>query len=234
MVRAETKWKLGPAFAIATAMMGALSSLARAADYPERDIHVVVPFAAAGTTDIVTRILFDEISRSIGRTVIVDNRPGAGGNIGVDQVTKSQPDGYTLIVADPTTSLAANVTLFPNLKFHPVRDLTPAGGFGITGAAVIVTNSLPAKSLQEFVALARSKPNQLLYGSTGNGSPGHLSGELLSRLLGIETVHVAYRNGAQGTTDLLTGRIHFWVAPIPTRLEQIRGGPAAGLGSCGE
>jgi tripartite-type tricarboxylate transporter receptor subunit TctC len=224
MVRAETNRKLGPALAIATAMMSALSSLARAADYPERDIRVVVPFAAAGTTDIVTRILFDEISRSVGRTVIVDNRPGAGGNIGVDQVTKSQPDGYTLVVADPTTSLAANVTLFPNLKFHPVRDLAPAGGFGITGAAVIVTNSLPARTLQEFVALARSKPKQLLYGSTGNGSPGHLSGELLSRLLGIETVHVPYRNGAQGTTDLLTGRIHFWVAPIPTRLEQIRAG----------
>ena len=222
MVRAVTKRKLGLALAIATTMMGALSSLARAADYPERDIRVVVPFAAAGTTDIVTRILFDAISRSIGRTVIVDNRPGAGGNIGVDQVTKSQPDGYTLVVADPTTSLAANVTLFPNLKFHPVRDLTPAGGFGITGAAIIVTNSLPARTLQEFVALAKSKPKQLLYGSTGNGSPGHLSGALLSRLLGIETVHVPYRNGAQGTTDLLTGRIHFWVAPIPTRLEQIR------------
>lgn len=185
---------------------------------------MVVPFAAAGTTDIVTRIVFDEIARSTGRTIVVDNRPGAGGNIGVEQVAKSAPDGYTLVVADPTTSLPANVTLFPNLKFHPLRDLVPAGGFGFTGSAVIVTNALPVKALQEFVTLARSKPRQLLYGSTGNGSPGHLSGELLSRLLGIEAVHVPYRNGAQGTTDLLTGRIHFWVAPIPTRLEQIRAG----------
>jgi tripartite-type tricarboxylate transporter receptor subunit TctC len=219
---AKPKRKL--ALAIAAAMIGALSSPTRAADYPERDIRVVVPFAAAGTTDIVTRILFEEMSRSIGRTVIVDNRPGAGGNIGIEQVAKSQPDGYTLVVADPTTSLAANVTLFPNLKFHPVRDLAPAGGFGFTGAAVIVTNSLPAKTLAEFAVLAKSRPNELLYGSTGNGSPGHLSGALLSRLLGIETVHVPYRNGAQGTTDLLTGRIHFWVAPIPTRLEQITAG----------
>ena len=194
------------------------------ADYPEREIRVVVPFAAAGTTDIVTRILFEEISRSLGRTIIVDNRPGAGGNIGVEQVAKSLADGYTLVVADPTTSLAANVTLFPNLKFNPVRDLIPAAGFGFTGAAIIVTNSLPANTLQQFAALARNKPRELLYGSTGNGSPGHLSGELLSRLLGIAAVHVPYRNGAQGTTDLLTGRIHFWVAPIPTRLEQIRAG----------
>jgi len=224
MVGAGRKRRIGLAFAVAAATMGALLSPTRAADYPERDIRVVVPFAAAGTTDIVTRILFEEISRSMGRTVIVDNRPGAGGNIGVEQVAKSEPDGYTIVVADPTTSLAANVTLFPNLKFNPVRDLAPAGGFGFTGAAVIVTNSLPAKSLPELAALAKSKPRQLLYGSTGSGSPGHLSGALLSRLLGIETVHVPYRNGAQGTTDLLTGRIHFWVAPIPTRLEQIRAG----------
>jgi tripartite-type tricarboxylate transporter receptor subunit TctC len=214
---------LAIAFAAAAAMIAATAS-PRAADYPEREIRVVVPFAAAGTTDIVTRILFNEISRSLGRNIIIDNRPGAGGNIGLDQVAKSAPDGYTLVVADPTTSLPANVTLFPDLKFHPVRDLTPAAGFGFTGAAVIVTNSLPVSSFAEFVALARSRPKQLLYGSTGNGSPGHLNGELLSRRLGIETVHVPYRNGAQGTTDLLTGRIQFWVAPIPTRLEQIRQG----------
>jgi tripartite-type tricarboxylate transporter receptor subunit TctC len=224
---------LGPIFAIAAAAMGALSLPAYATDYPERNIHVVVPFAAAGTTDIVTRILFDEISRSMGTTVIVDNRPGAGGNIGMDQVAKSEPDGYTLVVADPTTSLPANVTLFPNLKFHPVRDLTPVAGFGFTRAAVIVTDSLPARTFPEFIALAKSKPKQLFYGSTGNGSPGHLNGELLARLVGIEPVHVPYRNGAQGTTDLLTGRIHFWVAPIPTRLNEIRDGRLRALAVAG-
>jgi tripartite-type tricarboxylate transporter receptor subunit TctC len=229
----ESGRHLGRILAIAAAIIGALSLPLRAADYPERNIRVVVPFSAAGTTDIVTRILFDEISRSMGRTIIVDNRPGAGGNIGMDQVAKSEPNGYTLVVADPTTSLPANVTLFPNLKFHPVRDLAPVAGFGFTRAAVIVTDSLPAKTFQEFVALARSKPKQLLYGSTGNGSPGHLNGELLSRLVGIEAVHVPYRNGAQGTTDLLTGRIHFWVAPIPTRLNEIREGRLRALAVAG-
>jgi tripartite-type tricarboxylate transporter receptor subunit TctC len=224
---------LGLIFAIAAAMTGARLPPTHAADYPERSIRVVVPFAAAGTTDIVTRILFDQVSRSIGSNVIVDNRPGAGGNIGIEQVAKSEPDGYTLVVADPTTSLPANVTLFPNLKFHPVRDLQPVAGFGVTRAAVIVTDSLPAKTFREFVALARSKPNQLLYGSTGNGSPGHLNGELLSRLAGIETVHVPYRNGAQGTADLLIGRIHFWVAPIPTRLNEIRDGRLRALAVAG-
>jgi tripartite-type tricarboxylate transporter receptor subunit TctC len=135
---------------VPAAVIAATTLSLPAADYPDREIRVVVPFAAAGTTDIVTRILFNEISRSLGRNIIIDNRPGAGGNIGLDQVAKSAPDGYTLVVADPTTSLPANVTLFPDLKFHPVRDLTPAGGFGFTGAAVIVTNSLPASPCFPF------------------------------------------------------------------------------------
>jgi tripartite-type tricarboxylate transporter receptor subunit TctC len=206
---------------------------AKSEEYPERAIRVVVPFAAAGTTDIVTRILFDRIAKSVGQPVVVDNRPGAGGNIAVDQVAKSAPDGYTLIVADPSSSLPANVTLFPNLTFNPARDLAPVALFGVTGAALIVTNSLPANSLKEFVALAKSKPGELLYGSTGNGSPGHLNGARLSGVLGIQTVHVPYRIGSQGTTDLLTGRIHFWVAPIPTRLEQVKAGQLRVLATAG-
>ena len=206
------------------ALAGIAASGAAAGEYPERNIRVVVPFAAAGTTDIVTRILFDKLSQSWPQPAIIDNRPGAGGNIGMDLVAKSPPDGYTLVVADPSTSLPANVTLFPHLAFHPIRDLAPIAIFGVTGAAIIVTNSLPAKTLAEFVQLAKAKPGELLYGSTGNGSPGHLNGELFSKLVGIKAVHVPYRNGGQGTTDLLTGRIQFWIAPIPTRLEQVRAG----------
>jgi tripartite-type tricarboxylate transporter receptor subunit TctC len=212
--------------------VGAISS-ASSAEYPERNVRVVVPFAGAGTTDIVTRILFDKVSQAFGRSIIVENRPGAGGNIGVDQVAKSPPDGYTLVAADPSSSLPANVTLFPKLSFHPVRDLAPVAIFGVTGAAIIVTNSLPARTLQEFVVLAKKKPGELLFGSTGNGSPGHLNGELFSRLVGIKTVHVPYRVGGQGTTDLITGRIHFWVAPIPTRLEQVRAGQLRVLATAG-
>ena len=190
---------------------------ASAADYPEWPIRVVVPYAGAGTMDIAARILFERVAQIIGQPVLIDNRPGAGGNIGTEQVAKSAPDGYTLLLGDPMTSLSANVSLMPNLSFNPLKDLVPVANFGATGVAVIVTPSLPVQTLPEFVAYAKTRPGQLLYGSTGNGSPGHLSGELLSRLLGIETVHVPYRNGAQGTTDLLTGRIHFWLAPIPTR-----------------
>jgi tripartite-type tricarboxylate transporter receptor subunit TctC len=212
---------------------GTLLDHVSASEYPNRNIRVVVPFAAAGVTDIVSRILFDRVAQSIGQPIIIDNRPGAGGNIGVDQVAKSSPDGYTLVVADPSSSLPANVTLFPKLGFHPVKDLVPIAGFGTTGAVVIVTNSLPARSIAELVALAKSKPGELMFGSTGNGSPGHLNGELFSRHVGIKAVHVPYRVGSQGTTDLLTGRIHFWVAPIPTRLEQVKSGQLRALAIAG-
>jgi tripartite-type tricarboxylate transporter receptor subunit TctC len=208
-------------------------SFVRASEYPNRNIHVVVPFAAAGVTDIVARILFDRIGQSIGQTVVIDNRPGAGGNIGVEQVAKAVPDGYTLVVADPSTSLPANVTLLPKLGFHPVKDLAPVAMFGTTGAVLIVANSLPARSIGEFVAVAKRNPGRLMYGSTGNGTPGHLNGELFSQMVGITTVHVPYRMGSQGTTDLMTGRIQFWIAPLPTRLEQVSSGQLRALAVAG-
>src|SRR5260370_40527194 len=115
---------------VAVSPAGALPGHASAAEYPDRSIRVVVPFAAAGVTDIVSRILFDRVAQSIGQPIIIDNRPGAGGNIGIDQVAKSSPDGYTLVVADPSRSLPANVTLFPTLRFHPVNDSVPIAGYG--------------------------------------------------------------------------------------------------------
>jgi tripartite-type tricarboxylate transporter receptor subunit TctC len=206
---------------------------AEAAAYPERPIHVIVPFAGAGTTDIATRILFDRIAHMIGQPIVIENRPGAGGNIGLDQAAKAQPDGYTLVVADPMTSFSANVTLLPNLGFNPLKDFVPIANFGSTGAAIIVTPSLPATTLAEFVTLAKARPGQLLYGSTGVGSPGHLNGEVFARLVGIKAVHVPYRNGGQGTTDLLAGRLHFWIAQIPTRLDQVRSGKLRALAVAG-
>jgi tripartite-type tricarboxylate transporter receptor subunit TctC len=204
-----------------------------AAEYPERPIRVVVPYAGAGTMDIAARILFERVSQEIGQPVLIDNRPGAGGNIGIEQVAKSAPDGYTLVLGDPMTSLSANVSLMPNLSFNPLKDLVPVANFGTTGVAVIVAPSLPVKTLPDFVAYAKNRPGELLYGSTGNGSPGHLNGEIFAKLVGIEAVHVPYRVGGQGTTDLLMGRVHFWLAQIPTRLEQVRNGQLRALAVAG-
>jgi tripartite-type tricarboxylate transporter receptor subunit TctC len=206
---------------------------AAAADYPTRPIRVVVPYAGAGTMDIAARIIFERVSRTIGQPVLIDNRPGAGGTIGTEQVAKAAPDGYTLVLGDPMTSLSANVSLMPSLSYNPLKDLVPVVNFGSTGVAVIVTPSLPVKTLDEFVNYAKSRPGQLLYGSTGNGSPGHLNGEVFAKLVGIKAVHVPYRVGGQGTTDLLVGRIHFWLAQIPTRLEQVRNGQLRALAVAG-
>ena len=165
----------------------------------------------------------ERVSPSLAEPVVIDNRPGAAGNIALDAVAKSAPDGYTLASADPFSTMPANATMFADLV-HQVRDLTPIANFGVTDVALIVNKDLPAKDIHEFVALAKSKPGELLYGSTGNGSPGHLNGALLSRQLGIKTVHVPYRNGAQGARTCWRDGSFFRVAPIPTRLEQVRQG----------
>ena len=149
-----------------------------AADYPDRPVRVVVPFAAAGVTDVVARVVFDRIGQATGKTFVIDNRPGAGGTIAVGQVASSDPDGYTLVMSDPSGSLPANITLYPDLKYDPRKDLAPVAIFGNTGAMLAVSNGFPAKTLQELVALGKSKPSELTYASTGIGTPGHLNGAL--------------------------------------------------------
>jgi tripartite-type tricarboxylate transporter receptor subunit TctC len=221
------------AIAIAVALLIATHE-ARALDYPIRNIRVVVPFAAAGVTDIVARVVFERVSRAVGQPIVIDNRPGAGGTVGVDHVVNSPPDGYTLIMADPSGSLPVNVTLYPSLKYHPVRDLAPVAMFGTTGAVLLVNNDVPAKTAPELVALTKSKPGELTFASTGVGTPGHLNGELFSRLAGIRAVHVPYRVVGQAVTDIVAKRISFWIAPIPTLLQQVRQGQVRPLAVAGD
>jgi tripartite-type tricarboxylate transporter receptor subunit TctC len=207
---------------------------AAAADYPNRPIHVVVPFAAAGVTDIVARIVFEHIAQATGKTIVVDNRPGAGGTVAVGQIVNAAPDGYTLVMADPSGSLPANVTLYPDLKYDARRDLAPIAMFGTSGAMLVVGNGLPVKSVADLVALANSKPGELTFASTGIGTPGHLNGALFCRLAGIKAVHVPYRVVGQAVTDLIAGRISFWISPIATMLPQVRQGQVRALAVAGE
>ncbi len=202
--------------------------------YPDHPIRVIVPFAPAGVTDIVARVVFDQVSKATGQTIVIDNRAGAGGTIGVDQAVHSPPDGYTLVMADPSGSLPANVTLYADLKYNPLHDLTPVAIFGNTGAILVVNNELPVKTAEDLVALAKSKPGELTFASTGIGTPGHLNGELFCRLAGIQATHVPYRVVGQGVTDLIAGRISFWISPIPTLLPNIRQGQVRPLAIAGE
>src|SRR5215471_12576104 len=151
---------------ISAALLGTLILLpvaARAADWPTRPVRVIVPFGASGVTDIVTRIVFDKVGQQLGQQVIVDNRPGAGGTIAVDLAVHAAPDGYTFIMADPSGSLPANVTLYPMLKYDPRKDLAPVAIVGTTGAAVTVPASSPAKTLKDLVELAKQKPDELTF-----------------------------------------------------------------------
>ena len=159
--------------------------------YPGHTIKMLVPYPAGGTTDLLGRLVADQLKSGLGATVVVENKPGAGTTLGADQVAKSEPDGYTLLMATSTT-LAINKTLYKKLPYDPVKDFAPIGLVAGVPFALIINPSIAAKSLPEFIAYAKSKPG-LAYGSAGNGSPQHLGAEMLKTAAGIDIRHVPYR-----------------------------------------
>ena len=207
---------------------------AKAEDYPSRGIHVIVPFGPGGVTDIVSRIVFDAMAKVLGQPVVIENRAGASGTIGDEFVADAPPDGYTLLVNDPSGPLATAPSLYPSRHFDPTARLAPVALFGSTGAVLVVPADFPAKTLADLVALAKQKPGELLYGSTGVGTPGHLNGALFDRIVGIDARHVPYRVGSQGVTDLISGRLSFWIIPLPAVLPYIQNGQLRALAVAGE
>ena len=211
---------------------GALTLLAslpaRADAYPSRTIKFIVPYPAGGTTDLLGRMIADELQIGLGGTVIVENKPGAGTTIGAEQVARAAPDGYTLLLATSTT-LAINKTLYRHLPYDPVKDFTPIALVAGVPFVLIVNPEIPAKTLSEFIAYAKSKPG-LTYGSAGNGSPQHLGAEMLKAAAGIEISHVAYRGSVQAMLDVIAGHISFMVMDLQPALPQIKEGKIRALG----
>jgi tripartite-type tricarboxylate transporter receptor subunit TctC len=216
--------------AVSLAFFGA----ARGDDYPSRGVRVIIPFGPGGVTDIVARIVFDTMAKVLGQPTVIENRPGASGTIGNEFVADAPPDGYTLLVNDPSGPLATGVTLYPSRHFDPTERLEAIVPFGTSGAVLVVSDKFPAKTLADFVALAKQKPGELLYGSTGLGTPGHLNGALFDRIVGIDARHVPYRVGSQGVTDLISGRLSFWIIPLPAVLPYIQNGQLRALAVAGE
>src|SRR3989440_10492162 len=179
---------------------------ASAQAYPTRPIQVIVPFAGGSASDVVMRILLERMARSIGQPFIVDNRPGAGGNIGTNAGTKATPDGYTLVMGS-TGPMAANRTLSRELGYDPEKDLDPISLFAHFPILIVVSSKLPVKSVAEFVTYAKARPKQLNYGSVGIGSSQHLAGVYFEQVTGLELTHVPYRNIAQYVPDLMTGAV---------------------------
>ncbi|HEY3680619.1 MAG TPA: tripartite tricarboxylate transporter substrate binding protein [Bradyrhizobium sp.] len=211
---------------------GALALLAggpvRADTYPARTIKLVVPYPAGGTTDLLGRMVADELQSGLGGSVIVENKPGAGTTIGAEQVARAAPDGYTLLLATSTT-LAINKTLYRHLPYDPVKDFTPIALVAGVPFVLIVNPGIPARTLSEFIAYAKSKPG-LTYGSAGNGSPHHLGAEMLKTQAGIEVSHVAYRGSVPAMLDVIAGHISFMVMDLQPALPQIKDGKVRALG----
>ena len=192
----------------ASFLMAALTPNAVLAQaYPGKAIRIIVPFAPGGAVDTVARVVGHKLAEQLGQPVVVENRPGASANLGAELVAKSAPDGYTLLMA--ANGLATNITLFPNLAFHGIRDFAPVARIGYAPLVVVVHPSSPAKSLKELIALAKASPGKLTYASAGNGSSGHLAGELLKISAKMDVLHVPYKGGAPAIADLLGERISF-------------------------
>ncbi|MCP3025075.1 Bug family tripartite tricarboxylate transporter substrate binding protein [Cupriavidus basilensis] len=198
------------------------STGANAEPYPTKPIRVVVSFSAGGTTDILAREVANQLSQSLKQTVIVENRPGAGGNIGTEFVAKSAPDGYTLL-ATSVGPIAINPTLYPNLKVNPQTALAPVAPIADVPNVLVVHPGVPANDVAHLVAYAKANPGKLNFASTGVGTAAHLSGALLNERTGANAVHVPYK-GADALNDLLAGRVQFMFATVPSVISHIRAG----------
>jgi tripartite-type tricarboxylate transporter receptor subunit TctC len=197
--------------------------------YPARTITLVVPYAAGGTTDLLGRLVADQLKTSMGATVIVENKPGAGTVIGASHVARAQPDGHTLLMATSTT-LAINKTLFRKLPYDPVADFAPIALVAAVPFALVVNPPLPVNSLAELIAYAKSKPGALSYGSAGNGSPQHLGGEMLKTAAALDVQHVPYKGSVPAMLDVIAGHIPLMVVDLQPALPQIRADKLRALG----
>jgi tripartite-type tricarboxylate transporter receptor subunit TctC len=200
-----------------------------AQNYPAKPVRVMVPFEPGGATDIMARLISAELTNSLGQSFLVENRSGAGGNIGANVVAKADPNGYVLLFAG-AGNIAINPSLFTNMPFDPITDLAPVSLMVTTMNVLMVHPSVPAKSVLELIALAKEKPGKLSFASTGNGGTQHLSGELFKMLAGINVVHVPYRGSGPAMADFVVGRTEMMFDNIPPALPRIQAGTLRALG----
>jgi tripartite-type tricarboxylate transporter receptor subunit TctC len=210
---------LASALAFAVAPLAA----AQAPDYPTKSVRIVVPFPPGGTTDILARSVAQKLSEAWGQQVIVDNRPGAGGNIGSDLVAKAPPDGYTLLMGTVGTH-AINPSLYAKMPYDHVRDFTPVVLVAGVPNVLVVNPGLPVHSVQELIAYAKANPGKLNFASSGNGTSIHLSGELFKTMTGVQMTHVPYKGSAPALTDLLGGQVQLMFDNLPSSLQFIKAG----------
>ncbi|HEX4779119.1 MAG TPA: tripartite tricarboxylate transporter substrate binding protein [Usitatibacter sp.] len=196
--------------------------------YPSKPIHFVVPYPAGGPLDVIARLVGQRVSESVKQPIIVDNKPGAGGNIGAEAVAKSPPDGYTLLMGAVATH-AINPTLYASIPYDAQKDFIPVTQIASTPNVLVVNPSLPVHDVHEFIAYAKAHPGKLNFGSGSTGSAGHLAGELFKSLAGVDMTHVPYKGAAPAMNDLIGGQIQLMFDNLASSLSQIRAGKVRAL-----
>ena len=195
---------------------------ARALDYPTRPVHLVVGYPAGGTTDILARLVGQYLSERLGQQFIIDNRSGAGNNIGTEVVVNAAPDGYTLLLINPANAI--NATLYEKLPFNFIRDIAPVAGIVRVPNVMEVNPAVPAKTVAEFIAYAKANPGKVNMASSGNGTSIHVSGELFKMMTGVDMLHVPYRGSAPALTDLMGGQVQVLFDNMPSSVEYLKAG----------
>jgi tripartite-type tricarboxylate transporter receptor subunit TctC len=220
--------RLAGAFVRALLLLAAFSVPAAAAPYPEKPIRLVVPFPAGGGADVLARTIMPKVAQALDTSIVIDNRPGAGGNVGAELVARAAPDGYTLLYGTNGTQ-AINPTLYGNLRFDPQKDLVPVSRMTIIAAMLIVNPEVPANSVAELVRYAKANPGKVNFASAGNGTTSHLAGEMFRSAAGIDIVHVPYRGGALAATDLVGGQVQMMIDVMPNAYPLAQGGKVRAL-----
>jgi tripartite-type tricarboxylate transporter receptor subunit TctC len=197
--------------------------------YPDHPMRIIVPFPPGGPTDVLARLVGDQLSQTLGQPFVIENKPGAGGNIGMELGAKAAPDGYTLILA-PVGNLTVSPYIYSKLPYDPQRDFEPVTVLAAVPNILVVNAAVPAKSLRELIALAKAKPGTLNFASPGNGSGAHLAGELLKRMAGIDLVHVPFNGVAPAMNAVLAGDVQIFFAQTSAALPQLKSGRVVALG----
>jgi tripartite-type tricarboxylate transporter receptor subunit TctC len=219
------------ALALATLWVSPTAALAQQ-DYPAKPVKWIVPYPPAGTTDVLARILAQWLTEKMGQPFVVENRPGAGNNIGTEAVIKSPPDGYTMLLVNPANGI--NATLYKNLNFNFIRDIAPVAGLVRAPNVMEVTNSLPVKTVKEFIDYCKANPGKINMASSGSGTSVHLSGELFKFMTGCDMVHVPYKGAGPALVDLIGGQVHVLFDNLPSSIGHIRSGKLRALGVTSE
>ena len=220
--------QLAAGVAVSPLVLPSVSRIARAQAYPSRPVHLIVPFAPAGASDIIARIVGPALSERLGQQVVIENKAGAGGNIGTEIVTRAAPDGYTLLMVGGFNAI--NATLYDKLSFVFSRDIAPVASIARMPNVMEVNPSFPAHTVPEFIAYAKANPDKINFASGGTGSPTHMVGELFKMMTGIKMVHLPYRGAGPALIDLLVGQVEVMFATLPSSIGYIRGGKLRPLG----